>query len=501
MRFINSRLSVRLSLTVVLPTTVLLVMSLAVMLHYSRKAVKDEAVHKASQSLDGSIQYIDNILLSVEQATGNIYWNLVMHLDQPERMFTYSRETVKSNPYIDGCAIAFEPYYYPAHGKYFMAYVHRTDRSQLAETDSPVIQQEIFGNRPYNEQIWYTKPMELGKPYWTDPLKDEDTEDNNALITFCLPIYDQGKKVGVMAVDVSLSLLSKVILATKPSPNSYSTMLGRNGSYIVHPDSNKLLHHTVYTQLKPDDHPTEKEAAEAMVAGKSGYLPLRQDGKDYFVFYKPFRRVAIEGRANDDMGWSVGIVYPEDDIFGEYNLLLYYIIAIAVIALLLLMVTCWAFAHYQLTPLQILTLSAQRIAGGHYDDLIPKSRQQDEIGRLQDAFQQMQQSLSHYVGELKQLTTSLQERNEDLRTAYHHAQEADLVKTKFLHNMTNQMLIPADTIVKRVEALCDMEHEKRKQEAQQIEDDIQLQGKAITVVLGSLLDKSNAGIRKEDIYE
>ena len=38
-------------------------------------------------------------------------------------MYTYSRDLVLSNPYIDGCAICFKPGYYP--GKdLFMAYVH-----------------------------------------------------------------------------------------------------------------------------------------------------------------------------------------------------------------------------------------------------------------------------------------------------------------------------------------------------------------------------------------
>ena len=51
---------------------VLLIASMIVMLLYSRKNVKDEALQEAMQTLDGTIQNIDNILLSVEQATGNV---------------------------------------------------------------------------------------------------------------------------------------------------------------------------------------------------------------------------------------------------------------------------------------------------------------------------------------------------------------------------------------------------------------------------------------------
>lgn len=123
--YITNKLSVRLSLMVVLSITVLLLSSLDVMLYYSRKAIKEEAILEANQALDGAVLQIDNILLSIEQAAGNVYWDMVAHLDEPDKIFTYSQAVVASNPYIDGCAIAFEPYYFPSRGKYFMAYVHR----------------------------------------------------------------------------------------------------------------------------------------------------------------------------------------------------------------------------------------------------------------------------------------------------------------------------------------------------------------------------------------
>lgn len=491
-RYVASRLSVRLSLIVVLSISILLMASLLVMLYYSRKAVKEEALHKAEQALEGTVQHIDNVLLSVEQTAGNIYWNILSHQNNPEKMSNYCRRIVESNPHIQGCAVAFEPYYYKSLGKYFMAYVYRSPSGELESTDSPIVLTKTFGNRPYNEQIWYTKAMEVGLPYWSDPVKKADSKGNEVFTTFSLPFYNtKGEKVGVLAVDVSLSLLSQKVLSTKPSPHSYSTLLGRDGSYIIHPDSNKLLHHTVFTQIKPDTDPSVKTAAEAMVSGETGYLPFRMNGTDYYVFYKPFRRTAVAGRANDRIGWSVGVIYPEDDIFGDYNLLLYFILPIALIALLLLMLLCWAYVHRQLKPLQLLTHSAQRIADGHYDEPVPDSHQHDEIGRLQDTFQQMQQSLFKHVHELEQLTSTLEERSKELNTAYDKAQEGDRIKTKFLHNMTNQMLSPANAIIKYVSTLCDTNHHLEQQEVNQLANDIEQQGIIITDALGTMLNMSD----------
>ena len=490
-KYIASKLSVRLSLIVVLSIAVLLTASLLIMLYYSRKAVKEEALHKAEQALEGTAQHIDNVLLSVEQTTGNIYWKLLAHLNEPEEMFTYSQKIVENNAHIAGCAIALEPYFYPGR-EYFIAYVYRDETGKLVTTDTPVIQANTFGNRPYNEQVWYTKAMEVGVPYWSDPVKNADTDKDDAITTFSLPIYSsKGERIGILAVDVSLDQLSQRVLSNKPSPNSYCMLLGRDGSYIIHPDSNKLLHHTVFTQIKPDTDPSVKDGAEAMVSGKTGYQPFRQDGTDYYIFYKPFQRTAVPGRASERIGWSVGVIYPENDIFGDYNKLLYFILPIAIIALLLLMLLCWAFVHRLLTPLLILTHSAQRIADGHYDEPIPDSHQHDEIGRLQDTFQQMQQSLSQHVHDLEQLKDTLQERGKELRTAYEKAQKADRIKTKFLHNMTNQMLSPASMIGDYVTSLCDASHHREQQEIRPLVDSIEHQGNMIVGTLDSMLHLSD----------
>ena len=120
--------SLRLNLMVVCEIVLLLLISLAVLLYFSRQTLKEEAKKNAEQTLEATVLHIDNIMMSVEQTTFNVYQDLQGHLDQPDRMFTYSRRIVETNPYIVGCAIVFKPDYYPGHHLY-MAYLHRKGRS------------------------------------------------------------------------------------------------------------------------------------------------------------------------------------------------------------------------------------------------------------------------------------------------------------------------------------------------------------------------------------
>lgn len=487
-KYLRQTLSARISLMVVFSTGILLVASLSVMLYYSRKSIKEEALCKADQTLKGTIEQIDNTLLSVEQSAGISYFNLLPHLNNPEKVMDYCRELVDANPNITGCAVAFKKDYlkdYP----YYMAWVHRINGIRSSLTMSDLIE-ETDTTGVYLEQMWYKEPMAAMKPGWQRPMVGEDA-DEIPIVTFCLPILDpEQKPIGVMGVGVSLSQLSKVILEAKPSPNSYCTLINSDGTYIVHPNSKKLMNKNISDFSEKGT--SARKAAEAMMSGETGYMPFYLDNTNYYVFYRPYERTTVAGRTMEKMSWSAGIVYPENDIFGDYHRLLLYVLAIAFVSLLLLYFLCRTIIHRQLTPLLMLTEKAQNIAKGNYNETIPDTKHQDEIGQLQDNFQQMQKSLAVHMGELEQLTVSLQENKVMLQAAYNQAEKANRMKTAFLHNMTNQMIGPSTSIEKDVDTLVEIiSNPENIQDTSKLAEDIQIEGKIITDLLKNLIDTSD----------
>ena len=489
---IKKTLSVRIGLMVVSAMAVLLIASMIVMLYYARKAVKEEAVQKAEQTLEGVVRNIDNVLLSVEQSAGNTYFSMNPETDSREQMFTYARKLVETNPYAAGCAIAFKENYYQD-GKQFMAYVHYADSAGMAYADSDIVPDDMFANSPYTEQMWFTRPMQTGKAEWLNPLKGMKS-DEAPIITFSLPIAGKDNKpIGVIGVDVSLSTLSDMISDSKPLDNSYCALLDRDGTYIVHPLRNKLMTQTALMTKEE----SAKKAAQAMLSGETGYKAFNMDGQELYVFYKPFHRNVVTGRTSEYLGWSVGIIYTEEEIFGEYNSLSIYIWGIAIVSLILSFLITGFVIHSQLKPLLMLTKQAQYIAKGHLDEEIPDSRRVDEIGRLQRNFKLMQQSLATNIGELEQLTTELKQHGEELSKAYKQAQKADRIKTAFLHNMTNQMLEPSESICQDVETLCNPDKKGEQKDTSKLANDIQQNGTTIAELLKNLINMSDEDMRKE----
>ena len=480
---ITRTLSFRLSLTLLIALTTLLMVALIIMFIFSRMAVKEEASLKATQTLQATQQRIDNILLSVEQSAGNIYLNIINHIDQPEKMDTYCRKFVEGNPYSNGCCIAFEPDFYQNYPNLIVFY----RKSGVRDNDGKevLVEAKTESGLPYYKQTWYTSTLKKRVPDWLEP-REENATNGEPVTVFTLPIYIKEKKAGVMAAGVPLNLLSKIVEDAKPSPNSFCALLGKDGAYIVHPDTTKLK----FKNALSLESPTAKEAAKAMMAGETGYKKFKQNGKNYYVFYKPFERTAAPGRSMEKLNWSIGVIYPEDDIFGDYRRLHYTVGTIAAVGLLLLLLLIYTFIHRQLLPLRTLSFSAKRIADGHYDERIPNTRQQDEVGRLQKDFQHMQQALQQRVGEMDQLTQTLEERGKELQAAYELAQSGDRMKTNFLYNMSNQMISPISEICASVKAFKDQIGTMTEETNNELVENILTQGESITAMLRQLLNES-----------
>ena len=170
-------------------------------------------MQKAEQTLESTVQRIDNILLSAEQASGNMTHYLFLHINEPDRMHAFSKKLVENNRYIKGCAIAMEPYFYKDKGEEFMAYYFTTSDTIERLPKKNIQQSNTFGDIPYYKQIWYTKPFEVGAPIWIGPIDDQESKGSD-IITFGLPLTMPDKqRIGVMGVDVSVSLLSVVLVS------------------------------------------------------------------------------------------------------------------------------------------------------------------------------------------------------------------------------------------------------------------------------------------------
>lgn len=442
---ITRHLSVRLGLSIVLIVAVIFIISASFLFYLTKDYIQQEAIKKATQILDNTALRINDIMGEVETTTDDL-GRYIVSQTEPDSIISDTRKILKNNQHFYSCSISMEPYYFKRYGKYFSIYSVR---------DGDSISTAQYGSDEFNyfNIDWYRKPKELQQGYWSDPFLNTNPKADykqEIITSYCRPVYNyNGDFIGVVAIDLQQKWLSQAVTAVAPYPHSSSIMIGTDGRYLVHPDTTKLIYQSIFTDSDPRARDKVIEMGKEMIAGKSGMRKVLVDGQDAFIFYRPI------GNA----GWSMAIVCPESDVFSGYYQLLYTVWATIIIGLLVILFVCYQAVRGGISPLSLLAQQSHDIAEGRLDNLLPRTNRTDTIGRLQNSFVDMQQSLKAYMNNIQKINTEMEQHNQKLQQANEQAIIADNKKTVFLKDMMHQIRTPLNIIGGFAQVLNENFHE------------------------------------------
>ncbi len=305
----------------------LLIVALGITLHYSQRYIQEKNMDRAVKSLKEIVNASFKVIRGVEMVTDAKVPLIEEHLDAPDMMFDFSRQLLEENPFIKGCSVSFEPNFFQEKGKFFSAYSY-------AGKDSLTTMQEGDENYNYFCMDWYLIPRQLNKKYWIEPYSEPDDNELGIEImtSYCQPLHDtNGNIVGVLSTDMPLRLLSDTILSNHPFPESYCMLIGRGGTFIVHPDSTRLLYETILTPTLVNHDEQLKQLGRAMIGGETGSQTLMVKDTEMHVFYMPFGRT----------GWSLALVCPEAVLMADYNIFSWLIISLMALSAMIMLAPLW----------------------------------------------------------------------------------------------------------------------------------------------------------------
>ena len=443
LNYIRQRLSLRLGLLLITVVAVMFSLVFGVLFYSCKEYIRQVAIDRANQLLDNTVVRISGVMDETEVVTNYMAAVTPRHL-HPDSLLVFTRRTVQNHSFLTGFAISMEPYYFPEMGRYYSAYSLRQGDSITTVREGPF---------EYFEKPWYKSSRTLGAPCWVDAYDDynEGTLSSPDFLTsYCCPMRDaNGQFVGSITASLTLKWLSEAFSTVHPYPHSSAIMIGATGVYLVHPDTTKLYRETIFSDAAPEAREDINELGRAMIAGRSGMVRTIVDGSSAYIFYRPLERT----------GWSIALVCPESDVFGRYYRLLYMVCAFIGFGLLLLMLFCYQTILKAVRPIKQLALKAQNIANGHFDEPLPRSRRHDSVGRLQNSFIRMEESLASSVAEIQQVNQQLEQRNKELSHAYKLKLEADERKSAFVLDMAHQIRTPLNIITGFVQVLSANYHE------------------------------------------
>lgn len=399
---VRESLSGQLTMRVVLLAAVLFFMASAVFLRMVDRNIKKEAVKNVNYELTKTIDRIDLMLNSVEVALENTAWLVPYRKDLPDFMFGVTRKFVENNPFIYSCAIGFEPYYYEDKGEYFLPFSYR-------EGDTIISTQ--IGSKEYDYQYldWYQIPKLKGEPCWSEPYYDYT---GLKMMTYSIPLYDEnGDFYAVIEADITLDWLTEIVNTVSPYPNSYTFMISRNASFIVHPNEEYILNETLFSMTYGKEvSESMKKIQTDMVNQSSGMVEMSEKEmffKDCYVFYSHIKTT----------DWSVAIVCPEDEVFSEVSVIRNKLIVDIVIALLIMIVFCYINLRKIVDPISEFSDFTKKISNGNFSTSLPEIKTSGELKVLYESFAQMKESLLKYIDELKTTTINNERIESELRIA------------------------------------------------------------------------------------
>ena len=332
----------------------------------SRKAMQEEATRRAEDQLESTNLLICDVLDQVETAVHNNVWPVRKTLAAPDSLWSLVRRIVECNPSVSGSTIALAENYFPQKGRLFSPYAFR-DGNRI---DTLNLGRESYG---YPDKEWYVKPLETGEGYWSEPYYDTGGGEM-LMTTYSVPVTDaEGKVAAVLTADVSLDWFTDMVGNIDVYPEAFSALISRTGKLMVCPAPALVMKKTIQ-EVAADlaDSTTVRDIGLAMLAGEEGSRQVLYHGEKEYVFYAPI------DRAN----WSMAIVIPQKEIYGDIQRVGLLVILLQVLGLLVMSVILYTSVKNQIRFREVSEKKSRidselRIAQDIQMSMIPKVLQAD----------------------------------------------------------------------------------------------------------------------------
>ncbi len=268
---------------------------------FSKKGMQEEATLRARSQLETIEMQIMGVVDQAEAAVRNSVWIAQWCLDSPDSLVRVTRRILADNPVVKGSTVALVPGYLKEHPLFAPYTTVLADGSM----ESLSLATEEYD---YPSQEWFTKPLEMDGGYWSEPYFDEGG-GNILMVTYSLPVKDRsGRTAAILTADISLDWLTELVGNVHVYPTAFSMVVSRMGQIMVCPAETLVMRRTVADVAgRMEDSTNLRALNQAMLSGKSGTMSIRSQGMVHYVFFSPVSRT----------GWSLSIVIPKQEIFGN----------------------------------------------------------------------------------------------------------------------------------------------------------------------------------------
>lgn len=247
---------------------------------------------------------------------------------------------------------------------------------------------------------WYYIPVKAGKPVWLSPYHNANV--NMDMISYVVPIYKNGKSVGIVGMDIDFKKIQDVMKSIKYLDTGYGMLLGSDFQFLYHPEF------SVKDNLSKVENGALKQLAAKISANDNvGFSEYNYHGKQMLWSYKRL-----------PSGQIMVITVPQDEAFHELKALGYLVVGILVLGILLAMALGWFTGMRIVKPIRTVRDYIKEISDGNLNLQLLPVHSNDEVGELtvsaNTMLEKLQQAQNHTIANIKQATMELAKSTADM---------------------------------------------------------------------------------------
>lgn len=370
-----------------------IMIGLSVML-VSTKAIDKEAKDKLLYISSSRGNEFNILTAKIENTVNDVAQIILSEIDSSKAIddiYMSSFEQAHANMFLQigeskkdivGLYFNFDPSFTSGRKGFDIAYLFDQETKQTkVDLDSYGIEEYDVANEDLG---WYNNPVKAGHGLWSMPYVDSVSNVN--MISYTMPVYLNGKLVGVAGADISFEYLRSLILGTKLYDTGYAFVLSEDLTFIVDKyidnSETKLdtMENSIYKKLALDIKSQKQDITEITYRGK----------KSIMGYYKL------------DNGMVVGVVAPISEVNKSSLEIIYLIIAISLSGIILSFVVGFLISRRISIPIEYVSKVLLKTSNFDFTQKVSDKflKYKDEIGILSNSIDTMQKAIREVFQDL-----------------------------------------------------------------------------------------------------
>lgn len=357
----------------------------------------------------------------LEETESEVYSGLM--LNQVEKqlesfMISTAKSAVANYDAVIGIGIMFEPYQYTEQRESYALYFTEED-GKIAVSDVGAFE-EFSANNYYQIAVGKTETV------FTEPYTYRDMW----MITGATPILVNGERIGVINVDVSMSVFDQLDLTNQNYKSMTTAVISSDGTIDFDSKDKDSISKNVASAVFSKQKDAETVLGN-MQKGQSFtqiYHSLTY-GKNVYSFYYPLK-------AGSEI-WATATTVEKKDVLENTVVAILVLCFLSIAGLLVITFVINQIVKAKLAPIQDVVSAARRISDGHLDIELD-AKEENEIGTLALTFQDTSNYLKEMISDISRVLGELAENNFTSMTSIGYEGDFEQIQTSF-HNILENL--------------------------------------------------------------